>query len=123
MLAATIRPPADLRWEDILDGAERSVLHGDPAQPGAYYVVRFRTHREIRVPLHWHPEDEHITVLEGPFGMACAPAESDSRELPPGSYVVIPARVHHASSYGPGTVIQVSGIGPYQTVYAGPSTE
>ncbi len=91
-----------------------AVLHGDPTQ-AVDYVIRFRTHREIFVPLHWHRHDEHITVVAGPFAMSL---HETRQELASGSYVVIPAGVHHSAWYGAGTVVQVSGMGPFESIYA-----
>jgi mannose-6-phosphate isomerase-like protein (cupin superfamily) len=103
----------DLAWLPVAHGAERAVLHGDPAHGGSF-VLRFRTSYEICVPLHWHRHEEHITVLSGPFSLSVNGARS---ELGPGSYVVIPAGAHHSTWYGSGTVIQVSGMGPFENIY------
>ena len=100
-------------WQPVADGAEMAVLQGDPAQSGEY-VIRFRTHREIFVPLHWHRHDEKITVVAGPFTLSINDARS---ELGVGSSVLIPATVQHSTWYNAGTVIQVSGIGPFETIY------
>jgi quercetin dioxygenase-like cupin family protein len=103
-----------LVWQPVIDGAEMAVLHGDPTQAGEY-VIRFRTHREIFVPLHWHQHDEHITVVSGPFTISINDARS---ELVVGSSVVIPATVQHSTWYGTSTVVQVSGMGPFESIYA-----
>jgi hypothetical protein len=95
------------------------VRHGDPTQAGDY-VIRFRTHREIFVPLHWHRHDEHITVIVGPFAMSFDGAR---RELIPGSYVAIPAGIRHSAWYGAGTVVQVSGLGPFESIYVDPASD
>jgi hypothetical protein len=113
MESVRIHFPARLEWQPVIDGAEMTVLHGDPSQ--AYeYVIRFRTHREIFVPLHWHRHDEHVTVISGPFAISFDEAR---RELAPGSYAVIPAGVHHCAWYEAGTVVQVSGMGPFESIY------
>jgi len=111
--------PADLKWQPILDGAEMAVLHGDPSQSGEY-VIRFRTHREVFVPLHWHRHDEHVTVVSGPFAMSFDEARL---ELAPGSYAVIPAGVRHCAWYDAGTVVQVSGMGPFESIYVDPASD
>jgi len=38
-------------------------------------------------------------------------------ELAQGSYVMIPAGAHHSTWYGAGTLIQVNGIGPFESIY------
>jgi hypothetical protein len=115
MSGPVVRSPLDLRWESLLEGAEMSILYGDPSKPGAPFVVRFRTDRHIEIPLHWHRADEHITVLHRPFSLRYG--DSKPTQLEEESYVLIPAGVHHSSRYGPGTVIQVSGIGPQESIY------
>jgi len=102
-----------LAWQPVAEGAERAVLHGDLAHAGSF-VIRFRTAREMSVPLHWHRHDEHITVLSGPFGLE---VNGVRNELDAGSYVVVPAGAHHSTWYGPGTVIQVNGTGPFESIY------
>ena len=102
-----------LAWQPVADGAERAVLHGDPTHAGSF-VFRLRTGRDLVVPLHWHRHDEHITVLSGPFSLS---VNGERSELAQGSYIVIPAGAHHSTSYGAGTLIQVNGIGPFESIY------
>jgi quercetin dioxygenase-like cupin family protein len=102
-----------LVWQAVVEGAEMAVLHGDPTQAGEY-VIRFRTHREIFVPWHWHRQDEHIVVVAGPFSLSI---NNERSELAPGSHAVIPATVRHCAWYGAGTVIEVSGMGPFESIY------
>jgi quercetin dioxygenase-like cupin family protein len=102
-----------------MDGAEMAVLQGDPEAPGEY-VIRFRTDREIFVPLHWHPRDEHVRVVNGPFSLSINDQRS---ELAAGSKVVIPAKVHHSTWYGVGTQVEVSGIGPFESIYVDPADD
>ena len=108
-----------LSWQPIIDGAEMAVLEGDPAAAGEY-VIRFRTDREIFVPLHWHHHDEHVTVIAGPFAMSYKGAR---QEMTPGASVVIPATVRHSTWYGTGTVVEVSGQGPFESIYVDPATD
>jgi hypothetical protein len=102
-----------LPWLPVMDGAEMAVLQGGPGAPGEY-VIRFRTDREIFVPPQWHRHDENVTVMSGPFSLS---VDNQRGELAPGSSIVIPAKVHHSAWYAAGTVVQVSGIGPFESVY------
>ncbi len=102
-----------LVWQPVMDGAEMAVLHGDPTQAGEY-LIRFRTDREIFVPLHWHRHDEHVTVVSGPFSLSI---DKQRSELAPGSSVMIPAHVHHSTWYAAGTVVEVGGMGPFESIY------
>ncbi|MGH7252809.1 MAG: cupin domain-containing protein, partial [Nitrospiraceae bacterium] len=62
--------PEQLVWKFILAGAEMAVVSGDPDKKSGMYVIRIRTKGEVAVPPHWHPREEHVTVLEGSFSMA-----------------------------------------------------
>ena len=104
----------DLLWQPVMDGAEMAVLQGDPAAAGEY-VIRFRTGRDISVPLHWHRHDEHVKVISGPFALSL---DNQRRELAADSSVVIPAQAHHRTWYSPGTIVEVSGMGPFESIYA-----
>src|SRR5262245_55192732 len=47
-------------------GARFAVLQGDPSQPGVY-TVRLDMPSGYVVKPHFHPTDEHITVISGTF--------------------------------------------------------
>ena len=114
-----------LVWKPLRPGAETAVVSGDPAKPGAPFVMRFRYHGAARVPPHWHPTDENITVLSGTFvlGMGEKVDESSATELPPGAYALLPARMpHYAWSKGD-AVVQVHGIGPFTINYVNPADD
>ena len=106
-------------WRPIQDGAEMAVISGDPEISGSPFVIRFRTTKKIDVPAHWHPEEENVTVLEGPFALGLGDRFDASAliELPAGSHRCVPRGVRHYSSYGVGAVIQVTGVGPFRTNY------
>ncbi len=102
-----------LPWHRVIDGVHLALLRGDPGESGEY-VIRFRTDREIFVPLHWHPHDEHVRVVNGPFSLSI---NNQRSVLEAGSKVVIPAKAHHSTWYGAGTQIEVSGMGPFESIY------
>jgi hypothetical protein len=108
-----------IRWTDLMDGAQWAVLSGQLASPGTYYTVRFRTSREIRVAPHWHPEEEQVTVLEGPFSLGIGDI-FDARllqNLPTGSWASVARETRHFAVYGPGAIVQVTGVSPFRIFY------
>jgi|HubBroStandDraft_1064217.scaffolds.fasta_scaffold391759_2 hypothetical protein len=117
--------PSALKWRFILEGAEMALVSGNHESSGAPFVIRFRTAREIPVPAHWHMADENITVLEGPYAFSLGDHFDASLliGLPPGSHVFVPKETRHFALYGPGTLIQVSGVGPFQSYYVNPREE
>jgi quercetin dioxygenase-like cupin family protein len=123
--APLLSTPSALKWRSILEGAEMAVVSGNPESSGMLFVIRFRTDREIPVPAHWHQADEHITVLEGPYSFSLGDRFDVSRliGLPPGSHVFVPKGTCHFALYGPGTLVQVSGVGPFQSYYVDPDDD
>jgi quercetin dioxygenase-like cupin family protein len=130
-----VRPDA-LRWTpmsaDLMEGTpafeltqppQVSLVDGDPSQAGAPFTLRIKLAAGTRVPLHWHPTDEHITVLQGRFGLGMGDRydEASLQELPSGSYASMPkGMVHFALATGD-TIVQVHGIGPFKSVWVSPS--
>src|SRR5262245_50383549 len=62
----TVTPEA-LQWKPTQPGTEVAVLSGNPAQEGSPFVLRIKLHNGTKVPPHWHPTDEHLTVMSGVF--------------------------------------------------------
>lgn len=121
---AIVRPD-DVTWKPLRPGAEIAVVSGDPEKAGAPFVMRFRYHGAVRIPPHWHPTDEHITVLSGSFmvGMGERADEASVTELAAGAYMWVPRKMaHYAWSKGD-TVIQIHGIGPFTINYVNPADD
>ena len=119
----TMVQPGDVKWKPLRPGAEIAVVAGDPDAAGSPFVIRFRYHGDVRVPPHWHPTDEHLTVLSGTFvvGMGERFDERSATVLGAGGYAQIAARMpHYAASKGD-TLVQVHGIGPFAINYVNPA--
>jgi len=120
--AAVLIPPDDLRWVRHGDEYETAVLLGDPDAVGGLYVMRYRILVACDVPAHWHPEDEHVTVIAGEvfLGFGERFSGADLRPLAAGSYAMIPRKRPHFTQYTAGTIVQVHGIGPLIINYLDP---
>ena len=91
------------------------ILFGDPEKEGEPFVMRIRELPGTLNPLHSHPVDEHITVVQGTWYFAVG-AEWDStalNELKPGTYAFAPAGSTMFGWSPDGAVVQVHGIGPF----------
>jgi quercetin dioxygenase-like cupin family protein len=121
--------PDQLKWgpapPSLPPGAQMAVLEGDPSTAGAPFAIRAKLPDGYRVPPHWHPTDERIAVLQGTFGMGLGERfdPAAGRELPVGSYVVAPKGVRHFVWAKDETVIQVSGMGPFEINYVNPAED
>src|SRR5262245_7666008 len=115
--------PADVAWRPLRPGAEIAVVSGNPDASGEPFVMRMRYTGNVRVPPHWHPTDEHITVLSGTFllGMGERADESAATPLVAAAYAFAPAKMPHFAWSKGDTVVQVHGIGPFVINYVNPA--
>ncbi len=85
--AHVLLTPGDMKWGPappvLPAGAQVTVLDGDPFKPG-FFSLRLKFPDGYKIPAHWHPTDENITVLQGTFraGMGDALSEAGLHELP-----------------------------------------
>ena len=117
--------PDQLVWKPLIPGVESAVVSGDPDKKGGIYVIRIRTKGEVKVPPHWHPNEEHITVLEGSFSMAHGDKYDASKliELKPGAHSVVPATMRHFGLHKAGNVVEVYGEAPFVVNFVNPEED
>ena len=63
--------PKDLKWQDVPSlppGAKMAIIEG-PLDQAAPFIARFKLPADYKIPAHWHPAIEHITVLSGTFNL------------------------------------------------------
>jgi mannose-6-phosphate isomerase-like protein (cupin superfamily) len=120
--------PEEVAWKEgpasLPPGAQAAVLDGDPSKPGPF-TLRLKTPADYRIPPHWHPADEHVTVLSGRLfmGMGDKLDSTKSKALPPGGFAVMPATSHHYAYTTEETILQLHGIGPWGIEYVDPSDD
>ena len=111
--------PSQAKWGDpppvFEKGASFIVVSGDPGKPGLF-VVRLKLPAGFKIAPHWHPTDEHVTVLSGTFalGMGEKFDKAAMTELPVGGYALLPAQMRHFAQATTEATIQVHGQGPFQ---------
>lgn len=105
-------------------GAQFAVIDGDPAA-SALVTVRLKLPPGYRIPPHWHPTDEHVTVLTGSLslGMGDTIDKAHSATLTSGGYAVAPAKMHHYAWTATGATIQVHLLGPFALTYVNPADD
>ena len=99
-------------------GASLSVLEGDPTKPEVF-TMRLRMPDGYRIPPHYHPVWEHVTVVSGTLkvGMGDTFDEGQMKTLPERSFGAIPPRMHHYAMVQGETVLQLHGTGPWRLLY------
>ena len=121
--------PDQLKWgpapPSLPPGAQMAVLSGDPSVKGKPFVVRARFSDGYRVPPHWHPTEENVTVLSGTFLMATGDKFDPAAMTPltAGGYSKISPNVHHYAMAKGETTIQVHGTGPFTVTYVNPNED
>ncbi len=118
--------PDNLKWVPIRPGNEMAVVYGDPSKAGELYAVRFRFADGFKVPAHWHPQDEHATVLQGTLLLGMGKKWDEralTTTLTTGAYVFVPKEMPHFALARGGTVLQAHGIGPFQIIYVDPADD
>ena len=117
---------ADLKWGEPPPVFEKSasftVVSGDPGKAGLY-VVRLKMPAGYTIAPHWHPTDEHVTVLSGTLalGMGDTFHKVAMKDLTAGSYALLPAGMRHFAMAKTETTIQVEGPGPFALTYVKPA--
>jgi ChrR Cupin-like domain len=127
--AHAIVVPADrITWGPapaiLPNGAELAVLEGDPAKPGPY-TMRLRMPDGYRIPAHFHPAVEHVTVMAGTFrvGMGDRFDAGKLADLPTGTFAALEPGVRHFAQAQGVTVIQLHGTGPWSLTYVNPADD
>ena len=120
--------PAQLQWVDappgLPPGAKVAILQGDPTKPGPF-TLRFRVPAGYKVPAHWHPTDENVTVLKGTLrvGKGEKFEPSTLQDLPAGSFMRMPKTMRHYAQAKGETILQLHGIGPFEIHYVNPGDD
>jgi ketosteroid isomerase-like protein len=117
-----------ITWGDVPPtlppGAKMAVVSGDPTQAQPF-VIRIQTPAGYKVAPHWHPIDEHLTVLSGTasLGMGDAFDQSAMKDLSASGFASVPAEMHHFFMAKTAATIQVHGMGPFAVNYVNPADD
>jgi quercetin dioxygenase-like cupin family protein len=105
----------DLKWAPLIKGCDITSLDGDLNAEGAPFVLRLRCADGAKIPAHWHPTDENVTVLKGSLlvGMGEAFDEAKLQAMNVGNFVSLPKEMRHFAMSKGETIVQVHGVGPF----------
>ena len=121
MLAASA-----LTWGDappvLPAGAKMAVVSGDPGK-AELFAIRLQLPAGYKIAPHWHPTDEHVTVVSGTFGLGMGDTFGNVKDLPAGSYALLPADMRHFAKAVTATTVQVDGMGPFVINYVNPADD
>jgi hypothetical protein len=120
--------PDMIKWgpgaASLPPGAKMAVLSGHPGKKGPY-VLRAKFSDGYKIPPHWHPTDENVTVLKGTLliGRGETFDPDKTQELPAGSFMRMPKTMRHFAMAKGETTLQVHGMGPFEINYVNPADD
>src|SRR5690348_11691160 len=121
--------PAELKWMGMAPpglpaGADFAVVSGNPGKAGKF-TIRIKMPSNYAVRPHWHPSDEHVTLVSGKlaYGMSDQISRTGGEALAPGASVVMKAKMHHWVYTGDGAEVEVSATGPFKITYVRPGDD
>jgi quercetin dioxygenase-like cupin family protein len=125
---AVVVPADEVDWTpgppSLPAGVKAAVLEGDPKVEGPF-AMRLSFPDGYRIPPHFHPAAERVTVIKGDFrlGMGDKFDQSALKSLPAGSYVSMKPGTRHFAQADGNTVVQVNGVGPWKLTYVNPADD
>ncbi len=125
---AVLVMPDQVTWKpgppSLPSGAKAAVLEGNPKEAGPF-TMRLELPDGYRIPPHFHPAAERVTVIKGTFqlGMGDKFDPSALNSLPAGSYISMKPETRHFAQAKGNTVVQINGVGPWKLVYINPADD
>jgi len=119
--------PADLQWTDVASlpaGTKIAVIEG-PINEAVPFTVRLKLPADYKVPAHWHPAIERVTVLSGTLNLGVGDTfdQAKTKALPAGSISIMEPKMNHFGWTGEETIVQLSGMGPWGITYVNPADD
>lgn len=113
--------PAELKWVDVPSlpaGAKLAVIEGKMSEAEAF-TVRLKFPANYKIPAHWHPAVERVTVLSGTFHMGVGERldEAKTMALTAGSVAIMQPKTNHFAWTKEETIVQLHGTGPWGITY------
>jgi quercetin dioxygenase-like cupin family protein len=119
---------ADLKWgpapAGLPEATQATVLDGDPGKAGLF-TVRLKAPDGTQIMPHWHPSDEHVTVIAGTLlvGMGQKWDDAAMQTLNTGGHANLPRKQSHYVRMKGETIVQITAMGPFAITYANPEDD
>ena len=119
--------PGELSWTDVASlpaGAKVAVIEG-PLNEAVPFTFRLKLPANYKVPAHWHPAIEHVTVISGTFNMGVGDKldTSKTKPLTAGSVAIMQPKTTHFAWTSEETIVQIHGMGPWVINYVNPADD
>src|SRR5947199_10833025 len=109
--------PDELKWTHIPSlpaGAKLAVIEG-PLNEAVPFTFRLKFPANYKIPAHWHPAIEHVTVISGTFNMGTGDRleTAMTKPLSAGSVAIMQPKTNHYGWAKEETIVQVHGVGAW----------
>jgi quercetin dioxygenase-like cupin family protein len=113
----------DLKWTPIMKGCDLAPVSGNPDAEGTPFVIHIRCSDGSIIPAHWHPTDEHLTVLKGTFlvGMGDKFDKTKLQPMNVGDFITTPHDMRHFAMVKGENIVQIHGLGPFKVNWVNPA--
>ena len=83
------------------------------------FTFRLKFPADYKIPAHWHPAIEHVTVISGTFNMGTGDRleTAMTKPLSAGSVAIMQPKTNHYGWTKEETIVQVHGVGPWAITY------
>lgn len=112
----------DLEVPGLPSGLKMARLHGDPTAGHQSFAFRLLMPDGYRIPPHWHPSDENVTVIEGRFllGMGEEADWERMQTYEQGDFLHIPTPHRHYAAAEGDTIVQIHSFGRWALILVDP---
>jgi len=105
-------------------GAKIAVIEGPPT--GAVPLTfRLRFPADYKIPAHWYPAIEHVTVISCTFNLGAGDKLDPAKTTPlsTGSVAIMQPKTNHFGWTREETIVQIHGVGPWAITYVNPADD
>lgn len=123
----TLVTSSSLKWAEVPSlpkGAQVAMIEG-PLNEAVPFTFRIKMVDGYKIPAHWHPTIEHVTVISGIFNMGMGDKfdESKTQPLQAGDMMILQPKTQHFAWAKGDTVVQVHGTGPWAINFVNPADD
>jgi hypothetical protein len=119
---STFVNPDQIIWKSLPGHSELqySVLEGNPMESG-YFTVRMKFPKNYKDVVHSHEITRYDTIISGALymGFGDKPDRKNVEKLETGAFIACPAHLKHYGFTDDETVVQISGMGPWEVLKSG----
>ena len=116
----------NLDWKELpsITGARIAILEG-PMNESGPFIARIKMPSGGKIPPHWHPGIEHVTVISGSFAMATGEKWDDKalHSMGPGDVMIMQPKTPHYAMAKAEAIVQIHGMGPWSVNYVNPADD